>query len=61
MDNTQTHTELLRLVKETLPLAENNDILIDKQYFEEMEEQPSIFDLLTTIAIVLKQEIKEKG
>ncbi len=59
MDNTQAHNELLRLIKQAIPLAESTDTLIDKQYFEEIDEELSIVDLLTTIKIVLKQDIKE--
>ncbi|BAQ65567.1 hypothetical protein [Geminocystis sp. NIES-3709] len=51
--------KLLRLITEALYLSDKTDTLIDKQYFEEMDEELSITDLLTAVATSLEQEIKE--
>lgn len=51
---------LLNAVNLAVTLADHfDDVTIDKQYFEEMEEYPTIFDLLLAVSITLTSELKE--
>jgi hypothetical protein len=48
---------LLQVINSALYLAETEDATIDKQYFEELEEHPTISDLLMAISLTLESEL----
>jgi hypothetical protein len=58
MQTKEQQKALLNAVNQAIALTENNDIVIDKQYFEELEEFPTILDLLFAVSITLESNME---
>jgi hypothetical protein len=58
MQTKEQQQALLNAVNQAIALAEDNDTVIDKQYFEELDEFPTILDLLFAVSITLESNME---
>jgi hypothetical protein len=57
MNTKEKQKELLAAVNKAIALVEDDDTVIDKQYFEELDEFPTILDLLFAVSITLESNM----
>jgi hypothetical protein len=57
MNTREKQKELLAAVNKAIALVEDDDTVIDKQYFEELDEFPTILDLLFAVSITLESNM----
>jgi hypothetical protein len=58
MNTKEKQKELLAAVNKAIALVEDDDTVIDKQYFEELDEFPTILDLLFAVSITLESNME---